>query len=99
MAGSIAGSSYSLSACCQRSVARFLAAAELPILVVLPIRYERPVECVFVPLHRMRFAEEVPAGRDALDGVESKLLLIDDDGLEEFDHHLQHLHVEHQLFE
>ena len=41
----------------------------------------------------------MPARRHSLDGVEPELGLVDDDGLQELDHHLQHLDVEHQLLE
>src|ERR1035438_7402531 len=81
------------------ALGRILTAPELPVLIVLPAGNERPVECMFVPLHRVRFAEEMASGWDAPDGVEAKRLLVDNDWFEELDHHLQHFDVEHQLFE
>ena len=48
---------------------------------------------------RMRLAEEVSAGRHPFDRFESELRLGDHDGLQELDHHLQHLDIEHQLLE
>ena len=45
------------------------------------------------------FAEEVAAGRHALDGLEAELVLVDHDRPQELDHELQHLDVEDELFE
>src|SRR5277367_5051277 len=63
------------------ALGRILAAAELPVLVVLPVGHQRPVERMLVTIHRVRLAEEVAAGGHTPDRVEAKLLLVDDDGL------------------
>src|SRR5260221_13549166 len=44
-----------------RPLRRVLGAAQLPVLLVLPVGHARPIECVLIPFHGVRLAEEMAA--------------------------------------